>query len=305
VGQPELLAVSPSPGSASLWELLSRELGPLDAGEREELEAALFTAAGGAAQDEPASWIRFVAEQVRGEADGARALRSLALADLYLAFGCLAEHPRALAAFETEILAGARAWIRRIDASTSFVDEAIQSLRIKLLAGSRDRGPYLERYAGRGPLAAWVRTVAVGVAVDLLRQRSQATRQDDDSALAELSSPEDPELDLIKAQHRAAFRGAFKSALLELAPRDRTLIRLRYLEGLTTEEMATMFQTHRTTVMRWLQRIGAALLENTRRRLIQQLRLSTEDVARLFEQLHSRVDLSLERIIGQSAKSAS
>src|SRR5262249_6913258 len=117
--------------------------------------------------------------------------------DLYLAAACLAGDKAALDRFESDVLAAARGAIQSIDASTAFVDEAVQKLRANLLVG--DGGaPRLALYAGRGPLRAWVGVAAARTA--LMMRRSQKRQRevvvDDDEWTQTLAtiSTNNPEL---------------------------------------------------------------------------------------------------------------
>ena len=85
--------------------------------------------------------------------------------------------------------------------------------------------PRIARYAGRGPLIAWVRTAAVRLALDRLREhRREVALPDDEEDLApaalggahghEPCPAQGPEHPLIRQHYREHFHAAFAAALL-------------------------------------------------------------------------------------------
>ena len=117
-------------------------------------------------------------------------------------------------------------------------DELRQEVRRKLLVASPDGAIKLVRYAGRGKLRGLVKVVAVRSALDLVRrERGRPAGPPED--LERLASPaENPELHVLKAHYREAFRAAFARAVEGLERRDRNILRLHLLGGMTLEEVA-------------------------------------------------------------------
>src|SRR5438552_1489942 len=125
-------------------------------------------------------------------------------ADLSLARACIAGDAAALARFDP-LLRRAVAAARRLESSPSFADELTQTLRARLLGGAPGQPPRLSRYQGKGPLARWLEAVAVGTAVDLLRQ-SRRHAGSDDEVLFELPGETDPELKMMRERYRGELR---------------------------------------------------------------------------------------------------
>ncbi|MGQ0508787.1 MAG: sigma-70 family RNA polymerase sigma factor [Myxococcaceae bacterium] len=279
-----------------LFELLDEDA---SSSERERVERTLTQAASEARScwpgvtDPPKHWVEHLAHRVNDTVT----LEQLALTDLWLACACLEGDSHAHAHLEVSVLSKVKPAIASLESSHAFVEEVLQAVRIKLLSSHAERPPYLTRYAGTGPLSAWARAVALGTGMDLLRQRGKTPLEDDAELLADLASPEDAEVRLIKTRDSQTFRDAFRDALSRLEVQDRTLLRLRFLDGLTTEEIARMFQTHRTTVSRSLQRITSALLKRTREKLTARLKLSALDADQMVGFVNSQLDLSLERLL--------
>jgi RNA polymerase sigma-70 factor (ECF subfamily) len=221
-------------------------------------------------------------------------------ADVYLAAACLANSPSALAVFEREMLAPARAAIGTIDASAAFVDEACQRLRASLLVG--DGAPArIADYAARGPLRAWVGVAAVRTALMMRRSQvrsKEVVGEDDDwtDALVVISTG-DPELELLKRQYAVAFTEALRAAVAQLEPRLRTTLRMSFVDGLSIDQIGAVYNVHRATCARWIQRACQAILEQTRARLAERLALSPSELDRVTALVQSQIDVSLSQLL--------
>lgn len=233
---------------------------------------------------------------------GADAARLAAHAgDLYLACACACAtgDETALARFEALCLPAARAAIGRIDGQPHFVAEVAQDLRGRLLVRDDSGGPpRIARYDGRGPLVSWVRTAAVRLALDRLREQQRSIEQPaEEEALCAAVDDHAPEEGLIRRHYREHFQKAFAAALAALSARERTLLRLQLLDGLTEEQIGTMYGAHRVTIARWLGRARRQLLDETRRQLAEMLGLPPGQLESLTGFVPSRLDLSLSRLL--------
>ena len=223
-------------------------------------------------------------------------------ADVFLAAGCLAGDPAALAAFDREMLATARGAIRSIDGSETFVDEACQRLRASLLVGDGER-PRIADYAGRGPLRAWIGVAAVRTALMMRRsqQRAKEVSVDDDwSGTLALITTGNPELDLLKRQYADAFARALRDAVEALEPRLRTVLRMSFVEGLSIDEIGAVYAVHRATAARWIRSACDTVFTATRVQLAEQLQLSATEFARVTAMVQSQLDVSLSQLLPES-----
>jgi len=224
--------------------------------------------------------------------------------DIYLAAACLAGDGGAIAAFDREVLAGARGAIRSIDASDTFVDEACQRLRAHLLVGDTGR-PKIADYAARGPLRAWVGVAAVRTALMMRRsqQRAREVPADSDSdwtdALVTISTG-NPELELLKRQYATAFSEALRAAVAGLEPRLRTVLRMSFVDALSIDEIGAVYAVHRATAARWIQRACELVSEQTRGLLANKLALTTTELERVTALVQSQLDVSLSQLLPES-----
>jgi RNA polymerase sigma-70 factor (ECF subfamily) len=279
---------------ASHWSGSPSKLSP-------ELEEALAVACGGARVVWPAldlddeAFVRHLAERVPTDADPALALSRLHLSDLFLACACVRRDPRAVAAFTDRYLAKTSIYLQHMNLLPAAVDEVRQILGEQLLAGGR-----LEDYAGRGALESWARIAAIRIALNQTRgegRHREALRRFADESPAS----RDPELDFLKHRHRADFEAAFREAIACLSVQDRSLLRLRFLDGLGLAEIAAILGVHRSTVVRWLGSAETAVCDGTRRILRDRLRLHPSECDSLLYLLSSRLELTLHSLLKRSA----
>jgi RNA polymerase sigma-70 factor (ECF subfamily) len=222
-------------------------------------------------------------------------------ADLFLACASAHGDPAALRHVDALLVAASHA-VRQIDADPAFVDEARQRLRAALLVGDGAAPPRIAAYAGRGPLRAWLGVSAVRTALMMERARKRAKEVPADDpdelggALA-MASTGDPELDLLKRQHAAAFRAALVEACAGLEPRLRACLRMHLVDELSIDEIGAAYGVHRATAARWVQRARDELAATSHRLLIERLRLSATELDRLAALVRSQLDVSLSQLL--------
>lgn len=234
-------------------------------------------------------FMRHLAERSKGQPGDLRAV------DLYLACACLAGDRAALAALDARVIAKLDKAVAGVDPSPDFVDELRQRVRERLLVGSP---PRLTEYAGQGSLLGWARTVAVRLALNLKRDLGRETPEDDE-VLAELPlTGRDVELDFVRAQHREDFTTAFREALAALEPRERNALRLSYVDRLSIDQIGAIYGAHRATAARWLAAAREKLVDGTRARLSERLKLTASEVDSLLGALQSNLEVSLNRFLG-------
>jgi RNA polymerase sigma-70 factor, ECF subfamily len=215
--------------------------------------------------------------------------------DLELARACAAAQPDAIAELERRFGPGIDTALRRLRLAPTEIGELRQSLREKLFVGSEGRAPGIGTYEGRGPLAAWLRAVAVRAA--LSAKRAERRDVDGESKLDAAVSDDDPELAEVRRSYGAAFKQAFQDAFGELAPRERNVIRLVYGNGLAVEQVAALYKVHRVSVSRWLGDARDSLHRTTRALLRDRLGLAEPDLASVARLCLSDIDVSLERLM--------
>ncbi len=258
-------------------------------GELVELIARARRDAPGVALD-PVAFVAHVAERITFDRQGHAMLDSLHAGALWIAYGCVVTDRAAIAAFEAtyggEIGAAlARSFERGLS------EDAELRLRDRLFLVGDDEVPRLASYSGRGDLRAWLRAAAVRTAIDLMRARK--TVAIDPEALDDAGGALDPLLGALKQRYRDEFRAAFAEAAAQLTDRERTLLRYRFLDDLSIDEIGTLYRVHRATVARWIAATREALFEGTRARLMSRLDLNDSEVDSVLRLIDSQLDASV------------
>lgn len=224
-----------------------------------------------------------------------RDLESLLGDDLFLACACARGQQAAIACFEREVLTDVDRAVRGLDAADAFLDEVKQRLRTKLLTGDAEHPPRIAEYAGRGALVAWVTVAAIRTGLSFLRETKRASKYEGDGWAEALALPDvgDVEVDLVKRRYREPFVRGLTLACQALPARERTILRMHFVDGLNIDQIGVVYGVHRATVARWIAKCRTALLEGTRRYLADQLAVPTAELSSLDRLVRSQVDVSL------------
>jgi RNA polymerase sigma-70 factor (ECF subfamily) len=226
------------------------------------------------------------------------ALHAIRAPDLYVAFACGQGEARAIAELERSALRTVPAALGRMRMRGAEVEEIQQIVRDKLLVGQGGAPPRIMTYAGRGPLEAWVRVVAVREALSHKRRKSGAPMPDDDARLAAVASGgANAELALVRGRYAKEFGAAFREALGSLVPDERNLLRLHFVDGLNIDAIGAIHRVHRSTVARRIARVRGALLARTRERLVARVPVTPSKFTALFADLESHLSLSLSGVL--------
>ncbi len=304
VPMPSASGVAPSPleGFVAAW------LGVLDDAVRSTVDAELSRISmmlDEAWPDGPPAMAGFWAELARcvpqGTTDAAvpETLSEIHATELHLAFACRRGDPAALARFERDYVSGLGPAVGRVEASPAFVDEILQRLRTKLLVADGPELPKIAHYTGQGELFTWMRVVAVREALSSVRADKRRVLVSDEQLLGLPASATSPELGALKQQYREQFAEAFRSALTELTPAQRNLLRLHYLHGLSIDELGSLLDIHRSSAARRIVKTRQDLLARTRRTLEARLAVGRQDFDQLMGLIASRLDLSIERFLAE------
>jgi RNA polymerase sigma-70 factor (ECF subfamily) len=243
----------------------------------------------------PERFMRHLARHLPTE-NLAEGLEALHAADLYLACACAEGERHALLAFEQHILQ--RVGSRLGSLPESSVDEVLQVLRQRLLLGRGESLPKIADYSGRGPLLAWVRISAVRVAGELAsRDGREELFHESPEVLERMLAPADPERELLKEDSRQALSAALRQALGTLSERERALLRLHHVHGLTMDRLAVMYGEPRSTVAYRVGQARTRLLKLTRAALSSRLKLEGAELDSLLGLVRSRLELSLHRLM--------
>ncbi|MCP3062812.1 transcriptional regulator [Myxococcus sp. K38C18041901] len=219
------------------------------------------------------------------------------LPDVYLARAAADQLPSALSAFEASFMPEVNAAVARLKLPPSGLDEVRQLLRQRMLVGSQDAPARLAAYPGTGPLSGWVRAAALWLALDWQRQRGGHPQADDGDLSLLVAPGDDPELMYLKNTYRAEFSASFTSALGMLEARQRNFLRMKYLDGLSIDQLGALYGVHRSTAARWVVAAQESLLQETRRLLTEKLRLTGSQLDSVLRLISSQLDVNLSRLL--------
>lgn len=129
----------------------------------------------------------------------------------------------------------------RVTGSPSDAEDVLQTVFLRVLSRRE------EHEAAARP-AAYFRRAAVNAAVDLLRRRG-----------ARVEMPYDDQAPHAAAEPAPLLKQQLRRAIATLEPEDAALFLLRYVEGLTNQELADEFQLEKNNVAVRLHRIRLRL----------------------------------------------
>jgi RNA polymerase sigma-70 factor (ECF subfamily) len=246
------------------------------------------------------AFVGYLAGRLSPDIELATALAELRAADLFLACGCARGDAAAMTAFETGYFNEIRHGYGRLKPSGASLEDVEQLLRLKLFVADGDRPAKISSYSGRGDLRSWLRVIVVRALVDLGRdgrRRGPELAVEPDELFALPSPDEDPELAYLKEHYRQEFRAAFFAALAGRTPRERNLLRQRFVHGLTVDQIAPLYRVHRATAARWVGKARSDLLAGTRRELRARLRVGRSELESIMRLIQSQLDVSLSRVL--------
>lgn len=275
------------------------EVTPTQLAELEEKLAAMHLAG-------QAQWPNVALPAVRFAAHLARVLEPMAVspapfdeinaADLYLAAACSEGDPAALALFDRTILAQASAAAAQVDPSPSFADEVRQIVREKLFVRAEGKPAKIDEYRGGGTLLRWVRAVVRNTARNQVRNPDDRSHEELGDQTMEWASSHNPEIMLMKEQHRKALAAALQDAFGALSSDERNLLRFRVVEKLKWQRIMTMFGRNRATVARWFSEAQGKLIAETLRLLKERHELATEEIESFVAPVRSQFELALSEL---------
>ena len=223
-------------------------------------------------------------------------LADLYVEDLALAVACADGVPNALARCERVCAGAIAAAVARVDRSADLRDEVHQILWQRIFVGTTGKSPRIQSYVGRGPLAAWVAVAAQRVALDLRRSAARMAGMDP-GADEILPANQHPEIDYLRTRYKAEFEAAVREALAGLPDRERLLLKLTIVSGLSHEQLANIYGVNQSTITRWIARAREQVLDATEREVCSKLGMPPGEFRSLAGLLVSRLDLSISRVL--------
>lgn len=232
----------------------------------------------------------------RCAADGTPdSLAGIAVEDVYLACACAEQVQGAAAAFEDRFGRVIRRAVSRVLATADERQEAERRAWQQLLGGG-DEPARIAEYRGRGPLEKWISVAAMRVAIAIGRSES-AERRLRDKAITEASGI-DPER-MLKGELRTAFETAVSQALGQLKPRERLVLKLYLVSGMTLEAIGKTLGVTRQAITKTLANARETLVTEVGTSVRERLKVSKDDLASLLRYVASQLDVSISRVLAK------
>lgn len=216
-------------------------------------------------------------------------------ADLALARRAAAGESDAIAAIDRLLVAALERAARRVGGSDRHRDDVLQQIRAQLFAPNAEGRRGIEGFGGHGSLEGWLRITA-GRALLRAVKKGHHERPLTDALLEALASG-DPEMDHLAQEYGRALAEAFAEAAAALTPRQRTLLRHQYVDGLASEDIGPIYGVHRATVSRWIADARETLERGTREVLRRRLRVSTRELDSILRLAQQRLEVSMRVLL--------
>lgn len=225
-------------------------------------------------------------------------IKELQAEDLYLALACARGDEHAWWEFDQKYRRYIERIARHLASVEMDAEEVIDSVYVELY-GTREvegtRQSKFATYMGRGTLRGWLRTIVWHAVIDMHRARhdeisiedwseSGGETEDRPGWRAEARGGESVMLDnIVRERYRKAAIAALDSALSSLGDHEKLLLLYYHVEGLKLREIARLVETPSSPLRRWFQR------QSKRRSLVPEARVHESTVMRWLEKVYAKV----------------
>jgi RNA polymerase sigma-70 factor (ECF subfamily) len=219
--------------------------------------------------------------------------------DLYLACACSERVPLAFETFDREYMAKLSPLLSRRFAP-DVIDEILQNVRDRFLVGPPDGRPDISLYEGRGRLRQMLLVAAFRAGSDRVGHGGHVI--DLEEIVDHVFAPGlDPELEALKRNSREVLGSCVRDALATLSPKDRSLVRLHFLDGVPMVDIGRLFGVSQPTISRWVQTIRKKVRNELERLLRERHHIGSKEIKSFLATLGSRLDLPISEIFRSDA----
>jgi RNA polymerase sigma-70 factor (ECF subfamily) len=216
---------------------------------------------------------------------------------MYLTAACLGNVPGAVDTFAQRHGPTIRAVVTRLLGGADARDVE-QRLFDKLVVGTAEVRPRLVTYVGRAPLDRWLGVTARREAISWLRENRAVAQAHADAAAEPGPNIEiHPELAFLRDRYREEFERALKDALTRVTERERIILRMHLVNGLSIEKVGKMLGVSQSTVSRWLASARETLHGDIKTNLGNRLGVTSAQLASLARLVASHLELGLSQAL--------
>jgi RNA polymerase sigma-70 factor, ECF subfamily len=203
--------------------------------------------------------------------------------DLFLAMGCSRQDRVAWEHFADEYIPLLRDFSTRSCGDSSEGEDLAQEITVKMLK----EGNRLAGYNGRGSLGGWLRAAVAHAAVDRFRRARRLVSLDDSShselPAESIDSAEDDRQEALDSRWGPIISNAVSEIISRLPARDRLVLGLYYLRGISLIAIGRQFMMHEATVSRWLKRLRLYIRKQLEMDLRKKHGLRADDISSLWK----------------------
>lgn len=214
-------------------------------------------------------------------------------ADIYLAAALAAGDHVAIDHFEGKFISLVPSYVGGLRMQPHELEELRQDVRVHLLAGPV---PKIRRYRGAGPLGAWLRVVTLRLALSRTKHSDRFGGPSLDTVLPNALGL--TAQTVVPNELGARVQQALDAALSALAPADKLLLRLYFVDGLSIDELAVLLGVHRATAARRVSSVSRRI----RNEVIASVanlaeRMTLSEAKSALRALKSHLHLSMSRLL--------
>jgi RNA polymerase sigma-70 factor len=218
-------------------------------------------------------------QQIQNETGGAPAHYE----DLYLAIACARGDRIAWECFADQYLAALRRMAVQACRNPAVGEDVAQDL-VRALMEDRHK---LASYNGSGSLSAWLRVAVARAAVTRFRKGGREVsleevqeRGEEHPGAAPQGRPSGETLD---SRWGAVLSEVLASEIRKLPPKDRLLLGLYYVQGVTLKAIAAQFHVHESTASRWIDGLRDGIRKRVEREMRRRHGLRPRDIQSVWE----------------------
>ena len=215
--------------------------------------------------------------------------------DIYLALACGKAEAEALRALEGRYFPALDEHLIRAGFDKTSRQDVFQQMLMHLCAGPH---PRILTYAGRAALSSWLGVSALRFAVNLGTKTLGGTGAAELTFARIVADDTNPEMRVAIERARPLFQLALSTAIDGLPERDRTLLRLCFVDGLSIDAIGNIYGVHRATAARWITQIRQRIFKKVQLVVTRDLGLHDSEFESLAFLIRSELNLSLRRVLG-------
>jgi RNA polymerase sigma-70 factor (ECF subfamily) len=243
------------------------------------------------------SFVASIERHAEASGDPVDYLKTARAEDLALAHACARGDQAALATFEKLYFGEIDRALLKVKKGSVDRDDFAQRIRERLFVATDGKSPRIESYAGQGDLRTWFR---VAMTRALINEATRPNRDDptEDEELAAMPAQNaDPELELLRRKYTEEFKASFARALSSMEARDKAILGYVFVQKLGIDALAEVYDIHRATAARWVQRAREGLVAGVRADLEANLRVQKSELESILRLVDGEVDLSVRRLL--------